>query len=273
MSPTVRRTPRPHPAPGRIAGAASRVGAWLYGAYVWLLLGMLLLGCSAATALLRDPARGRPLARAAARLLFRLAGMPLSASGLERLPDEAHILLVNHTSFLDGIALSALLPARPGYAFVVRQQFPIQRLLCPLLRGLGAVVLAPAGSGSHAGNALLIAHALRHGCNLVVFPEAGFVPEAGLRRFHSGAFLAALRTGAPLALAGLRGARLALRPRTWLPQRAAIALEIGGVLRPSREGAAGVGALMRSARQAMLPLCGEPEATRERRSSRAAAPD
>jgi 1-acyl-sn-glycerol-3-phosphate acyltransferase len=256
-----------------MAGAAGRVGAWLYGAYFWLLLGMLLVFCSGVIPLLRKPVRGRPLARAATRLLFRLAGMPLSASGLERLPDEPHILLVNHTSFLDGIALSALLPARPGYAFVVRQQFPIQRLLCPLLRGLGAVVLAPAGAGSHAGNAFRIAHALRNGRNLLVFPEAGFVPEAGLRRFHSGAFVAAARAGAPLALAGLRGARLALRPRTWLPRRAAIRLEIGPVLRMPRDNAADIGALMRSARQAMLLLCGEPDAVRERRSSRAAAAD
>jgi len=261
---TGRRAPGPHHLLRRISEAGGRAGAWLYGAYVWLLIGMLMLVCGGMIALLRNPARGRPIARAATRALFRLAGMPLSASGLERLPDAPHILLVNHTSFLDGIALMALLPPRPGYAFVVRQQFRVQSLLCPLLHGLGTVALAPAGAGSHAGNAARIAHALRRGGNLVVFPEAGFVPEAGLRRFHSGAFVAATRTGAPLVVAGLRGARLALRPRTWLPRRSAIALEIGPVLRPRRNDEADIGTLMRAARQSMLPLCGEPDAGRER---------
>ena len=238
-----------------------RIVACAYSAYAWSLLALLLPLCGLLVMALRKPSLGRPVARAGARLLFRLIGMPLSVRGLERLPGAPHILLVNHSSFLDGIALAALLPAQPGYAFVVRQQFAVQRLLCPLLRALGTVVLAPPGAGSHTANAARIAHALRHGGNLVVFPEAGFVPQQGLRRFHSGAFVAAGKTGAPLALAGLRGARQALRPRNWFVRRTAIALDIGAVLQPQ---AGDTAALMRAARQAMLALCGEPDAARER---------
>ena len=240
---------------------ARRAADWLYSAYVWSLMALLLPLFGVLIMAVHRPTLARPVARTGARLLFRLAGMPLSASALERLPGASHILLVNHTSFLDGIALTALLPARPGYAFVVRQQFSVQRLLCPLLRALGTVVLAPAGAGSHAGNAVRIAHALRHGGNLVVFPEAGFVPEPGLRRFHSGAFVAAARVGAPLAPAGLRGAREALRPRTWFLRHTTITLKIGLALQPQ---ASDTAALMRAARQAMLSLSGEPDAGRQR---------
>jgi 1-acyl-sn-glycerol-3-phosphate acyltransferase len=238
-----------------------RIVARAYSAYAWALLALLLPLCGLLIMALRKPSLGRPVARAGARLLFRLIGMPLSASGLERLPGAPHILLVNHSSFLDGIALTAMLPAQPGYAFVVRQQFAVQRLLCPLLRALGTVVLAPAGAGSHAGNAARIAHALRHGGNLVVFPEAGFVPAPGLRRFHSGAFVAACKTGAPLVVAGLRGPRQALRPLGWFLRRTAIALEVGPVLQAQDGDTA---SLMHAARQAMLALSGEPDAAGQR---------
>jgi len=235
-----------------------RLAACLYGAYAWAAFALVLLAFGTAIVALRRPARARPVARAGCQLLFRLLGMPLSAHGLERLPPatQRHLLLVNHSSFLDGLALVAMLPARPGYAFVVRQQFRIQGLLCPLLRALGTVVLAPASAGSHAGNAARIAHALRRRGNLIVFPEAGFVPEPGLRRFHSGAFVTAAQAGCPLVVAGLRGAREVLRPRGWLPRRAALTLEIGPTLQPDRED---IGPCMRAARQAMLALTGEPD--------------
>ena len=90
----------------------------------------------------RRPDRARPVARAACRMLFRLPAA-----------SQRHLLLFNHSSFSDGLALLAMLPAPPGYAFAVRQQFRIQGLLCPLLRSPGTVVLAPDSAGSHAGTA------------------------------------------------------------------------------------------------------------------------
>ena len=238
------------------------LAGWLYSAYAWSLVAVLLPLFGALVIAVRRPALARPVARRGARLLLRLAGMPATVRGLERLPAVPHILLVNHSSFIDGIALTALLPARPGYAFVVRQQFPVQRLLCPLLRALGTVVLMPASAGSHAGNATLLAQALRRRGNLVIFPEAGFVPEPGLRRFHSGAFVAASRAGAPVVPAGLRGARQALRPREWVLRRTAVDLEIGTAL-ATLDG--DIGTLMRSARSALLMLTGEADAAEERR--------
>lgn len=243
-----------------VARRIRRAGAWGYGAYAWLVfaLGMLIFG--SAIILLRKPLYGRPIARMATRLLFRLAGIPVSVRGLERLPRTPHILLVNHTSFLDGLALTALLPARPGYAFTARQQYSSQRLLWPLLKALGMIVLRHADPSHKSANVDLLTSVLRRGERLIVFPEGGFVPEPGLRTFHTGAFVAATEENVPMVVAGLRGARQALQPRTWLPHRTPIALEIGPVLMPSGKDAHSELALCEAAREAMLPLIGEGDA-------------
>lgn len=239
-----------------------RVSEWTYGCYVWILFVLVMLTLGSLIVLLRRPSYARPVARSAARTLFRLAGMPISARGLDRLPRQPHILLVNHTSFLDPIVLTALLPARPGYAFTARQQYTSQALLWPLLRALGTVIL-----GRHTAlqrktsNVDLLKATVSRGENLVVFPEGGFTPEAGLKSFHSGAFVAAAAAHVPIVVAGLRGARTALRLGTWLPHRTAINLEIGAVLMPDGKDASALQKLSDAAHHAMLPLTGERDAT------------
>jgi 1-acyl-sn-glycerol-3-phosphate acyltransferase len=231
----------------------SRMRAWLYGLYAWSLFVPIFLFASGLVLLLRKPAYGRPVARFACRLLFRLAGMPITAIGLDRLPARSHVLLINHTSFLDALVLLALLPCNPGYAFVVRQEFNSQRLLCPVLRALGTLVLGPPGTGR--GTRAMSA-ALRRGTRLVVFPEAGFRPEPGLRPFHSGALVAASLAQAPIVIAGLRGGRRALPGRTWLPRRTAIEMEIGAALQPAAIDS-GIPAQLEQVRLGVALLSGE----------------
>lgn len=231
---------------------------WGYGCYTWILFSLVLLFFGSLIILLHKPSYGRPIARSAARMLFRLARMPIAAKGIDRLPDQPHILLVNHTSFLDPLALTALLPVRPGYAFAVRQQYPSQSLLWPLLKTLGTVNLKRHSTPQHhSSNIELLKAVLRRGDNLVIFPEGGFTPNAGLHPFHSGAFVVAAAENVPIVIAGLRGARTALRLGTWLPHRTAITLEIGPVFMPNGKDAPSLQQLSEAAHEAMLPLTGE----------------
>lgn len=241
-----------------------RVGAWAYSGYAWIILILLVLVFGGLAMLFRKPSKGRRIARFGTRLLCRLAGMPVSVKGLDNLPSRPHILVVNHTSFLDGIVLTALLPASPGYAFAVRQQYSSQRLLCPLLRSLGTVVLHRFGAPHHTSDIDRLAAALRRGSNLVVFPEGAVSSEPGLQPFHSGAFVAAAKANVPIVVAALRGVRTALRLGSWLPRRADIVLEIGPVLNPHGIDPAALAQLSAAARSAMLPLTGEPDAAAPR---------
>lgn len=236
---------------------AQQIGAWAYGCYVWSVFALVVLFCGGVVMLLRRPPQGRRIARLGTRALFRLARVRLSVKRLDSLPARPHVLLVNHTSFLDAIVLAALLPSRPGYAFTARQEFPIQRLLCPLLRGLGTLVMARSDIRHGTTNVDLMTAALRRGESLVVFPEGAFSREPGLKPFHSGAFVAGANANVPIVVAGLRGTRTALRPGTWLPRRVAITLEVGPVFIPYRNDRAALAQLSATARKAMVSLSGE----------------
>jgi 1-acyl-sn-glycerol-3-phosphate acyltransferase len=237
--------------------AARRASAWAYGVYMWLVLAVLALPVGGLILLLQSPAQGRRIARFAARLLFRLAAVPLSAKGIERLPREPHVLLVNHSSYLDAIALTALLPAVPGYAFAAKREFAGQPVMRSLMTGLGALFVERFDARRGAEDVERMAEALRGGQSVVVFPEGTFTREAGLKPFHAGAFLAAAKAAAPLVVAGLRGTRTGLRADTWLPRRTRIGFELGPVLAPpGREWAAAVQSSTQ-ARVAMAQLCGE----------------
>lgn len=241
----------------QLANYVRRAGSWSYGGYTWIVFTVLVLTFGALAKLNGRTKRARRLARIFARLMFKLAGMPLSATGLDRLPAQPHVLLLNHTSFLDALALTALLPDSPGYTFITRQEFPLQSMLCPLVRSVRTIVLEHHDETHHSGNVEKMHAALERGENLLVFPEGKFTPEPGVRPFHSGAFVAAAQANVPIVVAGLRGARSALRLGTWLPKRTALSLEIGPTLAQCAQDQEAIHACMVSARMAMIPLSGE----------------
>lgn len=235
-----------------------RVGAWVYGCYAWGIFTTHVLCFGLLAILSGQRNRARRLARLFAGLMFRFCRIPLSSRGLECLPARPHVLLVNHTSFLDALALIALLPASPGYTFTTRQEFRLQGLLYPLLKSVHTIVLRHHSETGHTGNIETLESALTRGENLLVFPEGAFAAEPGVKPFHSGAFIAASATGVPLVIAGLRGAREALPLGSWILRRRSIRLEVGAVLEPRGTNAEAVHALMEAARTAMVPLAGEP---------------
>ncbi|MGE5621630.1 MAG: 1-acyl-sn-glycerol-3-phosphate acyltransferase, partial [Bacillota bacterium] len=232
-----------------------RAAALLFGCRAWLMLILLVLFCALPIALLRRPAAGRRIARAGARALFSLCGVRIEAHGLERLPRGAHVLLANHASYLDAIALTALLP--PHYAYAAKQEFARQPLMRAFLGGLGAVFIERFDIRRSEEEVARMTDALKHGERLVVFPEGGFSRAAGLQPFHAGAFLAAARAGVPLVAAGLRGTRAALRGGTWLPRKVPLALEIGESLAAHGKDWAGAAATSAAARAAIARLSGE----------------
>jgi Na+/alanine symporter len=71
------------------------------------------------------------------RWFLRLSGIPVVARGLENLPrDKTVVVAVNHTSYLDVVALLSVMEYR-GYAFVAKREFLGNFLMRALLSGYG----------------------------------------------------------------------------------------------------------------------------------------
>lgn len=243
--------------------AGRRTASLSYGCFAWLAFGLLALSDGLAIVLVQQPALGRRLARAGARALFWLCGVEIVARGVERLPRGRHLLVVNHTSYLDAILLTALLPATPGYTFVAKEEFAARPGIGALLHGLGAVFVGRRDAARSEEGVMLMAQALRRGENLIVFPEGTLRREAGLQSFQAGAFAAAAVSDVPVVVAGISGARRALRSGSWVPQKGTLCLVIGETLHPSGAEWDAAMRLRDTVRAAMLPLTGEFDASGE----------
>jgi 1-acyl-sn-glycerol-3-phosphate acyltransferase len=225
-----------------------------YGYYAWTMFAACAATFGSVAIVLRSPDRAQQVLKTGARLLCRLCGIRLSVEGLQRLPPQPHILIVNHTSFMDPVALIALLPAKPGYRFTASQQFRRQRLLCPLVKSVGTVILKRPDQHHDLPNVALLVKALRARNNLVIFPEGGFRPEPGMQPFHSGAFVAARQANVPIVVAAIHGSAEVLRPGLWRPNKKPISVAIGPVFYPDSMIGVSISCLMNASRIAMVQL-------------------
>ena len=208
----------------RVVRAATEL---LYGCYALAWFSLLAPLTWLAVALVARPEWCRPLIHYAARLFLWLVRVPVACHGIENLPPGPCVLAANHTSYLDGIALAAVLPPRFRYAFAAKREFAGQLIPRRFLRGIGAVLVERYDVRQGAEDVEQFAAVLRAGTFPVFFPEGTFDRRAGLRPFRSGAFAVAARAGVPVTPVAIRGARSILRDDNWLVRRGAITVIFG----------------------------------------------
>jgi 1-acyl-sn-glycerol-3-phosphate acyltransferase len=228
---------------------------------LWALLAFLVVGLGALLLLIVLPSVTwrRAAARAGARLFLRLAGMPLTVKFPERLPAGQCVVVCNHGSYLDGIVLTAALPAR--FAFVIKREMAAVPLAGTVLRRLRSEFVERFNRHRGAADARRVLRSAIQGDSLVFFPEGTFTRQPGLLKFHTGAFAVAVRAGCPLVPAVLRGTRRALPPGG-APLPGALEMEILTPL-AARDGTPdhAVAELRDRARAAILARLGEPDLT------------
>jgi acyl carrier protein len=246
----------------RIAEGIGRAARWLFGAWCWTIFALIGLPVGVLVMLLQRPAIGRRVVHGATRIFLALSGMPVRAEGLQKLPDSAHLLLVNHCSYLDALVLYATLPPARGYVFVAKREFVEQPRMHAFLRGLGTLFVERFEAAKSAEDVDAVIAALRRGENLVIFPEGTFSRETGLKPFRMGAFVAAARAGVPVVVSGLRGTRLVLRDQTWMPRFGSMHFEIGKTRLPEGDDWTAAVQLRNATRAEMLRLCGEHDLAR-----------
>ncbi|MEO7115561.1 MAG: AMP-binding protein [Caldimonas sp.] len=238
--------------------AASSLSGALFALRAWLVVAAL-----APIALVAAPLvpgrRFRALARTLAGLAFRWAGLPIIASGLEQMPkDGAFVLVANHTSYLDAIALIAVLDDR-GFVFVGKRELGENAAMRRLAAAFGAVFVERFDVTQSIEHADALVDIVARGAPLVVFPEGTLERRAGLMPFRSGAFVAAARAGVPVVPVVLRGARSVLRDGTWLARRGAIRVTAFAPIAPRGSDWADALVLRDAVRAVILRHCGEPD--------------
>lgn len=234
---------------------ARRLAALGYAGWWWSVVaalgGVLWLG----VVLLPRRAWRWALLRGTARLAFRLMAIRHEVSGRWALGARG-IVVVNHASYLDGLALAPALPGEP--ALVVKNELERQFFAGLFLKALGALFVerADPAAGVEDVAALLPAAAERV---LVFFPEGTFTRAPGLLPFRLGGFLVAARQSLPVLPVTLRGTRSILRGEQWFPRHGALAVQIGPPIAPEGTDFAAALRLRDRTRGVILAACREPD--------------
>lgn len=239
---------------------AARVG--LYAAGAGLMIAAFAPIVWSLVLALKGRARRRRFLRAAARLLLRSIGLTPSVQGLHNLPDEGgSVVVVNHQSYLDGLVLSAVLPAR--FAFVAKRELVEARIAGLFLRALGTAFVERFDPKGSIADARRLAGRLRAGEPLVMFPEGTFERRPGLRSFFMGAFMAAAEAQVPIVPIGITGTRSILRADSWFIRHGRIEVVIAPPIEPEGQDWQALLMLRDRARAAVLAGCGEPDLASE----------
>ncbi|HUI43729.1 MAG TPA: lysophospholipid acyltransferase family protein [Terriglobia bacterium] len=155
-----------------------------------------------------------------ARVVVWLAGVRLDVRGREKIPaDRAVVFMANHQSNVDPPVIVPCLP--PVLILAKRQAFRIP-VLGRAMRLHGFIPVERDGDRTRAIEAVdRAAAALLAGKSFLVFPEGTRSPDGRLRPFKKGAFILAMKAGAPIVPVSLSGAtrimqkgELAIHPGT-----------------------------------------------------------
>lgn len=235
-----------------LLGSAARVG---YGLYAWIALLAIVIPLCGLLAITPGVDRRRALARRAARLFFWTIGSPVRVDGAPLAPHSPCVVVANHASYLDGVILTAALPAT--FTYLIKHEMRGVPLAGFILRRLGSAFVRRDDLLDRKRIARRLVDLAVRGDALAFFPEGTFDKLPGLKRFQLGAFGAAARAKLPVVPVVIYGSRRKLPSGALLPSPGRLRVKIcarvdTAALESARE-------IMRVARSAMLAELDEPD--------------
>jgi 1-acyl-sn-glycerol-3-phosphate acyltransferase len=186
-----------------------------YGIYAILMFTGVTIPALMLVALVPGEDNRREIARSAAKLWLWLLAARLTVAGDEQLPARPCVVVANHASYLDGIILTAVLPAR--FTFVIKKEMTRIPFVNFFLARLGSSFVDRSSHHRAAADARRILNLATQKKSIAFFPEGTFSAEPGLKRFRNGAFTVAQRGDLPVVPVIIRGSRQMLPAKHWLP--------------------------------------------------------
>lgn len=204
----------------------------LYALYAWALFLLIAPGLWIAIMLSPRVSWRWSLGRFGIRLLRRLTGVRLTVTGREQLPPPGapFVLVANHESYLDGLALAEAIERPIG--FVAKRELLDHPIVAAFLKRMGTHFVdrfdPVSGSTESAG----LTEALAGGQTLAFFPEGTFRDQPGLLPFRMGAFAAAAQARVPILPVVIRGTRRLMPGDSFRPHPGNAEVIIGPPIAP-----------------------------------------
>ena len=197
------------------------------------LVAIVLTGFYALVALLATPApswrscRCGRWARNWAGLILRAAGVELTTTGIEGVdPERSQIVVSNHQSWFDVMALFAAFPA--SLRFVAKEEVRSVPVFGQVIRWCGHVTIDRRNRHSAIESLQRIAGQLRaQPLHVVLFAEGTRSPTGELQPFKKGAFLLALETQTPILPVAVAGSRAVMAKHSYAIRSGAIEVRVG----------------------------------------------
>ncbi|MGD8323551.1 MAG: acyl-[ACP]--phospholipid O-acyltransferase, partial [Gammaproteobacteria bacterium] len=227
----------------------------LYGCYAWMALLIVVVPVAILLCITPGIMRRRVLVKAGAQAVCWLAGASVRHSGWHIPAEFPCIVIANHSSYLDGIILTAALPAR--FAFLIKQEMASVPVAGFVLKQIAAEFVDRRNPGDRRRMARRLVETAHRGWTLVVFPEGTFDERPGLEHFHTGAFAAAISGNLPILPVAIHGARAKMPSGTMLPRPGPVGIHVCEPLQPADF--PGLPALVAAARRALLEHLDEPD--------------
>lgn len=167
------------------------------------------------------------LPRRWARLLLRVAGVRVVLEGAEVLdPSRPQVVVANHVSWFDVLALAAYLPGR--YVFVAKRELEKVPVFATAAKACGHIFI-DRRDRQRAVESLAVARERleRDRPSVIMFPEGTRSATGELMPFKKGAFILAIQTGADVVPAYISGSREVMRKGSFLIRPGTIRVRFG----------------------------------------------
>lgn len=217
----------------------------------------------------RDPTTFYRQQRHWARGLVKFWGVEIEVHGAEHMnPAQSYVVMSNHLSWVDIVALFLGLPVIPG--FLAKRELSRVPFLAAAIRHGGHVFL-DRGQRAGAMQAIsLAAEQVKGGKTVLIFPEGTRGDTDTIGDFKKGGFFLAKAAGVPILPVGLRGSRKIFPRSSLLLRPGKVEVHIGAAITPVEIAAREPGDLVQLVRGTIMDLSAMPSRQDRRGSSRPA---
>src|SRR4029078_10653343 len=235
----------------------ARSGDVVYAVWWWTVVGTCFFFAWLAVMLVPRLSWRWRIVRAIARAGLATTGIPISGTGLERIPAGNAMLVFNHSSYADLIVLASVLPGEPLY--VAKRELAGQFFAGLFLRRLGTLFVERYDMSGRLADTEAVVAGAREGRNVIFFPEGTFTRRPGLSAFYLGAFKVAAEAELPILPGIIRGTRTILRSNQWFPRWSPVSVRIEKQVRPCGTDFPSLLKFRDHVRNVILAHCGEPD--------------